>query len=123
MPLPALCIRLSFTYGVAAVLVGLGMAMSGNHAISVAHAHLVLIGWLGLLGTGLLLRAYPALAAGPGRWIVHLMAAGAPVQFIGIALDHSGVHAAEPLAVIGSFMVAAAIAWQALRVWTTDLGD
>lgn len=123
MPLPVLCIRLSFSYAVLAVLVGLFMAISGNHAISVAHAHLVLIGWLGLLGTGLLLRAYPALAAGPARWIVGGLAIGAPVQFIGIALDHSGVHAGEPFAVIGSLLVALSIAWQALRVWTVDLGD
>ncbi len=122
MPLPLLCIRLSLTYAFIAMVIGLYMAISGDHRFAVAHAHLAIIGWFGLFSTGMIFRNFTAVAEQGGRWVMAGLAAGTPLLALGVGLLYSGAAWAEPIAVIGSLMIFAATGWLALVLWRTKLG-
>ena len=122
MPLPILCIRLALLYAFVAMGLGLYMAMSKDHTLSIAHAHLAIIGWFGLFSTGMIFRNFPTLAAQGGRWVVAGLAIGTPTLALGVGLLHGGAAWAEPIAVLGSLMIFAAIGWLALAAWKTPLG-
>jgi hypothetical protein len=89
---------------------GLWMGASQDHATFPAHAHLNLLGWLGLamMGTFHALQggARPRLA-----WInFALSSAGALLMPAGIALIVKGRPGAEPLAILGGVLALAGAA-------------
>lgn len=122
MPLPILCIRLALLYAFLAMGLGLYMAMSQDHRLSIAHAHLAIIGWFGLFSTGMIFRNFPVLAAQGGVWVVAGLGVGTPVLALGVGLLYHGAAWAEPIAIIGSLMIFAAIGWLAAIAWKTPLG-
>ena len=117
------CIRLAMLYAVIAMTGGLYMAISGDHTALVAHAHMAIIGWFGLLTTGFLFVHIPQLGQDRLAWLIVLMLAiGLPVMTLGVALIAYNRNWAEPLAVIGALTVYGAVVILGLRVWTTKVG-
>ncbi|EBA05888.1 hypothetical protein [Sagittula stellata] len=100
---------LSFWFFVLAVISGaLGMAWgiqmsaSGDHSLSIAHAHLNLVGWVGFAIFGIYYHLVPA-AHGKIAWVhffVALLGLGAIVPGIVLAVTSQG----ETLAKVGSVL-------------------
>ena len=63
MHAPTLSFRSAVILAIAGMIMGIVMAASGNHLVYPAHAHLNLLGWVGLLLIGIFYRYYPALDA------------------------------------------------------------
>jgi peptidoglycan/LPS O-acetylase OafA/YrhL len=90
------------------MIMGIVMAASGNHSVYPAHAHLNLLGWVGLFLIGIFYRYYPALDASRialvqvGIWIV-----GTIVLTCGVLAIYLGHVEYEPLAIGGSLIVLA----------------
>ncbi|MGO1121028.1 hypothetical protein ACTL6U_20170 [Rhodovibrionaceae bacterium A322] len=120
--LARLAIRFAFVYALAAMTIGLFMVASKDHTLSVAHAHFVLIGWLGLLTVGLLFHQIPALAEGRlsqiATWCLVL---AVPVMAGGIGLLHYGNLWADPIAAVGSLAVFLSVLLLTIRVWGKGL--
>ena len=121
MNIAILCVRLGLGYAVLAMLIGLHMAMSKDYSLSIAHAHLAIIGWFGLLSTGFLFRNFPAVSERCGKIVAAGLAMGTPLIALGVGLLAYGQNWAEPLATVGSLLVTAAVAWLAYVVSTTKL--
>lgn len=121
MPLPLLFIRTALVYAATAMLLGLIMAISKDHTMKVAHAHLAIIGWFGLFSTGMIYRNFPQLAARGGRMVYYGLAGGTALLALGVGLLYYGAAWAEPLASIGSLAVFFSIVWLAYTAIVTDL--
>jgi cbb3-type cytochrome oxidase subunit 1 len=101
---------LSFFAAVVSVLIGMSwgivMAMSQDHSMMPAHAHLNLLGWVSLFLFGIFYRLHPSLDVSRTAlmqvwvWII-----GTVVLTIGVAMLHGGNKAGEPFAGIGSFVL------------------
>lgn len=91
------------------IVIGLFMAMSGNHGQIPTHAHVMLAGWASSVLFGLVYQHYPAVAA---RWParVHLVAhlVGLLAMSFGLARIYGGdIAGGEPFAAVGSLLFAA----------------
>jgi hypothetical protein len=85
---------------------GIGMGVAHDFTLAPAHAHLNLLGFVGLFLTGLYYHAFPAAAAGTlARIQAWLSAIGAVIFPIGIAAIRTGGPAYEPVIVVGSLVV------------------
>ena len=101
---------LSFFAAVVSVLIGMSwgivMAMSQDHSMMPAHAHLNLLGWVSLFLFGIFYRLHPSLDVSRTAlmqvwvWII-----GTVVLTVGVAMLHGGTKAGEPFAGIGSFVL------------------
>jgi hypothetical protein len=84
------------------------MAASGNHSVMPAHAHLNLLGWVSLFLIGIYYRLHPRLDTSrlalvqTGIWIC-----GTIVLTCGVAAIYLGRPDLEPIAIVGSLIVAA----------------
>lgn len=116
------CLRMSVLYASIAMAGGLYMAISGDHTAAVAHAHLAIIGWFGLLSTGFVFRNFPQVGQGNIPWIIAmLLAIGLPVMVIGITFVTYDKMSMEPLAILGSLAVFLAVLMLTFRLWTIKL--
>lgn len=116
MPLPIFCLRMALLYAALAMALGMHMAMSKDFSLAIAHAHLAIIGWFGLISTGFVYRNFPQLAA-RGGWLVAIgLAVGVPLLAVGIGMG-TGVAA-----MVGGALVLASIVWLAIAAWITPLG-
>jgi hypothetical protein len=89
---------------------GIGMAMSQDHSIMPAHAHLNLLGWVSLFLFGIYYERRPNLDVSRiARVQVGLWVVGTILLVIAVAAIHLGYTAAEPLAGVASLMVLGAM--------------
>jgi hypothetical protein len=85
---------------------GLVMAISGDHSVMPAHAHLNLLGWVSLFLFGIFYHLHPAVDGGRLAirqvwvWIVATIA-----QAVGVGLVHSGHNSGDPIAAIASIVL------------------
>lgn len=117
MPLPLLCIRFALLYAVIAMALGLHMAMTQDASMSVAHAHLAIIGWFGLLSTGVLMRTFPELGERGGKLIVWGLIIGVPVLSAGFMFASRGAALGTMLMAIGGLVLFLSVTWLATKVW------
>jgi cbb3-type cytochrome oxidase subunit 1 len=112
-------LKAAVIYLLLGIAVGISMASSHNFADRPLHAHLNLLGWASMAIMALCYRAFPGLAQSPLAnahfWLYNL---GAPLTLVGVlAIDHGRMDTGEPLAAIGSMVVAAGIFCFAVNVW------
>lgn len=120
MRLPSLMIAASTAILVAGVVAGIVMGVQQNFTLAPAHAHLNLVGGVLLFLVGLYYKVVPAAAeltlARVQGWL-HLT--GAILFPLGIALVLGVGHGFEPVAIVGSLVVLAAMALFAVVVLRT----
>lgn len=103
-------LQMAAVYFSLAVLLGLGMGMSGNHRLLAVHAHLNLLGWVSMALIGLIYRHFPA--AGQSRmarvqfWLHNL---GLPIMMAALSFMLLGYPQVEPVVGISSLVVAAGV--------------
>ncbi len=106
----SLSFRLAVLFVIAGMAMGIGMAMTQNHALMPAHAHLNLLGWVSLFLFGIYYERRPALDTSRLAMIqVVLWSIGTVVLTIAVAAIHLGYHAADPVAGLASLLVLAAM--------------
>ncbi|MCC2653141.1 MAG: hypothetical protein K0R61_3192 [Microvirga sp.] len=106
----SLSFRLAVLFVIAGMAMGIGMAMTQNHALMPAHAHLNLLGWVSLFLFGIYYERRPALDTSRLAMIqVGLWSLGTVVLTVAVAAIHLGYHAADPIAAIASLIVLAAM--------------
>jgi hypothetical protein len=121
-----LSFRLAVVFVLVGIAMGIGMAMSQNHAIMPAHAHLNLLGWVSLFLFGIYYERRPRLDVSRIALVqVTLWSAGTVVLTVAVAAIHLGYKAADPLAGIASLVVLAAMLLFAYFVFrpATSLAD
>ncbi|GIP37669.1 hypothetical protein J31TS4_09490 [Paenibacillus sp. J31TS4] len=113
-------IKLSALYFSIGVLLGIGMGISHDFALTSAHAHINLLGWLSLGVTGILYRLYPSLAASSlARVHVWLHNIGLPIMIAGIVAAVLGEAAlGATLASVGGILVVLGVLAFTWNVWT-----
>jgi hypothetical protein len=106
----SLSFRLAVLCVIAGMAMGIGMAMTQNHALMPAHAHLNLMGWVSLFLFGIYYERRPALDTSRLAMIqVVLWSIGTVVLTVAVAAIHLGYHAADPIAAIASLIVLVAM--------------
>ncbi len=110
MTASSLSFRLAVLFVIAGMAMGIGMAMTQNHAIMPAHAHLNLLGWVSLFLFGIYYERRPRLDASRlARVQVYLWSLGTVVLTIAVAAIHLGYPSADPVAGIASLIVLGAM--------------
>ncbi|WP_243374857.1 hypothetical protein [Microvirga solisilvae] len=110
MTASSLSFRIAVLCVIAGMAMGIGMAVTQNHSIMPAHAHLNLLGWVSLFLFGIYYERRPALNASRLAMIqVLLWSVGTVILTIAVAAIHLGYTAADPVAGISSFMVLGAM--------------
>jgi hypothetical protein len=110
MKASALSFRLAVLCVIAGMAMGIGMAVSHDHSIMPAHAHLNLLGWVSLFLFGIYYERRPNLDMSRiARVQVGLWVVGTVLLVIAVAAIHLGYTAAEPLAGVASLMVLGAM--------------
>ncbi len=118
--LDTLFLRISVVYIMAGLLMGIGMAASGDHGLMPAHAHINLVGWVAMTIYGLVYRVYPDAARSPlARWHFWLANAGALLLVVGV----TGILAVSPerfeiFATVGAILFALGMLLFAIIVYT-----
>ncbi|MGB7089821.1 MAG: hypothetical protein WBL57_07790 [Methylovirgula sp.] len=111
-------LRLAVVLGIVGMVFGLVMGIRNDFTLVAVHAHLNLLGWVGLFLAGLYYQAVPTAAASR---LAHVHAwtamAGAIIFPIGIAAILLGGQAYLPITVIGSLVVLAAMALFAVVIF------
>jgi len=106
----SLSFRLAVLFVIAGMAMGIGMAMTQNHALMPAHAHLNLLGWVSLFLFGIYYERRPNLDTSRLAMIqVVLWSLGTVVLTIAVSAIHLGYHAADPIAALASLIVLAAM--------------
>ncbi len=106
----SLSFRSAVVLAIAGMVYGIIMAASQNHAPMPAHAHLNLIGWVSLFLIGIYYRYDPRLDASlAARVQVLVWIAGTVILTVGVSLISLGYVEYEPLAIVGSLIVLAAM--------------
>ncbi len=116
-------LRIATLIGVAGMGLGLAMAASGDHSLSPVHAHLNLIGWVGLFLAGLFYAAHPAAEGRLARAHFGLAVVGVATLTPGIAGSHLGTDWGPAVAGIGSVLTIAAMGLFAAIVFRTTAGE
>lgn len=111
-------LRIAVFYALAGIGLGIVMAATSNYAPRSAHAHINLVGWVALAVMGLAYEVYPALTrsilAKAHFWLHNV---GLPPMAVGVYLVNTGNGSAEPIAIVGSILVALAFLSFAINVW------
>jgi hypothetical protein len=93
----------SFVFGVSGMLLGLSMAMSGNHGQMPTHAHIMVVGWLSFAGFGFFYHLFPAAAASmPARIHMWLAIVSLSVMVVSLYALLAGNPAIEPVTATAS---------------------
>lgn len=110
MTASSLCFRLGVLFVIAGMAMGIGMAMSQDHSIMPAHAHLNLLGFVSLFLFGIYYERRRALDMSRIAVVqVVLWSVGTVILTIAVAAIHLGYTAADPIAGISSLIVLAAM--------------
>lgn len=118
--LDTLFLRISVIYIMVGLLMGIGMAASGDHGLMPAHAHINLVGWVGMTLYGLVYRVYPEAARSAlAKWHFWFANAGALLLVVGV----TGILAISPerfeiFATIGAILFAIGMLLFAIIVYT-----
>ncbi|MFN3890477.1 MAG: hypothetical protein ACK4MV_08775 [Beijerinckiaceae bacterium] len=105
-----LAVRAAVIFALCGVSIGIGMAMSQNHVLHAAHAHINLVGWVSLFLFALFYKAHPAVDTSRcalvqvGSWIF-----GGTLLGLGVTLIYGVGPQYEPIAAVGSFIVFASL--------------
>ncbi|WP_188312022.1 hypothetical protein [Salinarimonas soli] len=103
MTASSLSFRLAVVFVLVGMAMGIGMAMSQDHSIMPAHAHLNLLGWVSLFLFGIYYERRPGLNASKLAVVqVALWWAGTVALTVAVAAIHLGYKAADPLAGMAS---------------------
>jgi hypothetical protein len=93
----------SFIFGIAGMLLGLSMAMSGNHGQMPTHAHIMVVGWLSFASFGFFYHLFPVAAASmPARIHMWLAIVSLVVLVVSLYALLSGNPQVEPVTAIAS---------------------
>jgi len=110
MTASSLSFKLAVLFVIAGMAMGIGMAVSQDHSIMPAHAHLNLLGWVSLFLFGIYYERRPALDRSRLALIqVVVWSAGTALMTVAVAAVHLGYTAFEPAAAISSLMVLVAM--------------
>jgi hypothetical protein len=110
MSASAVSFRLAVLFVIAGMAMGIGMAMSHDHSIMPAHAHLNLLGWVSLFLFGIYYERRPVLDTSRLAMVqVSVWAVGTVVLTAAVAALHLGYSAAEPFAGLASMALLAAM--------------
>ena len=110
MTASSLSFKLAVLFVITGMAMGIGMAISQDHAIMPAHAHLNLLGWVSLFLFGIYYERRPALDTSRLALIqVTIWSIGTVVLALAVAAIHLGYTAAEPVAGIASLIVLGAM--------------
>ncbi|MBP3127049.1 hypothetical protein [Thalassospira sp. ER-Se-21-Dark] len=101
--LPRICWTSSAIIGLAGMLWGLQMAITGDHTNLAAHGHLNLLGWISLALYGTYYHLAGITRLNLARLQVLLAISGSIIMAAGIAVAHN--TGAEEMAKIGSVLV------------------
>lgn len=105
-------------YAVIGMLWGIWMGIVGDHSLFPAHAHLGVFGWLSISIYGLFLARFPAIGQSRLAVIQGVIAHLGLVLFVpGIALAIRPSPLGEPLAIIGSLLIALSAILFVVLVW------
>ena len=105
-----LAIRAAVLFAISGIALGIGMAMSKNHMLHSAHAHINLVGWVSLFLFSMYYKAHPAVDGSRcalvqvGSWII-----GGALVGAGVTLIYAVGPQYEPFAAIGSLIVFASL--------------
>jgi hypothetical protein len=110
MTASSLSFRLAVLFVIAGISMGIGMAVSQDHSIMPAHAHLNLLGWVSLFLFGIYYERRPALDSSRLALIqVGLWSVGTVLLTIAVAAVHLGYTSADPVAGVATLIVLAAM--------------
>jgi peptidoglycan/LPS O-acetylase OafA/YrhL len=110
MSASSLGFRLAVLFVIVGMAMGIGMAVSHDHSIMPAHAHLNLLGWVSLFLFGIYYERRPALDRSSFALVqVGVWAVGTVVLTAAVAAIHLGYTAAEPFAGVASLALLAAM--------------
>jgi putative Mn2+ efflux pump MntP len=119
MTASSLSFRAAVLLGLIGMIWGIGMAIAQDHSSMPAHAHLNLLGWVSLFLFGIFYRLHPSLDVARIALIqVWIWIAATIVLSIGVAMVHTGRMAGDPIAAVGSLIIAADMAlfgWLVVR--------
>jgi hypothetical protein len=108
MKASSLSFRAAVVFVIAGMAMGIGMAMSEDHALMPAHAHLNLLGWVSLFLFGIYYKLHPGVDTSRLALAqVWIWIAATIVLTIGVAGIHLGRDAFAPAAVAGSLITLA----------------
>jgi hypothetical protein len=110
MTASSLSFRLAVLFVIAGMSMGIGMAVSQDHSIMPAHAHLNLLGWVSLFLFGVYYERRPALDTSRLALIqVWAWSIGTVILTIAVAALHLGYAEFDPLAGVGTIAVLGAM--------------
>jgi len=104
--LDGLFLRVAVLYALAGMGLGIFMAMSQDHSMMPAHAHINLVGWVSMALYALVYRAWPQAAEGSAAWM-HFWLAN--IGTLTLVIGVSGIMAGYPesfegVAAVGSIL-------------------
>lgn len=103
MKASSFCFVAGVLCAVIGMVMGLYMAISGDHLQKPAHAHVNLLGWVALFLYGLYYRLTPEIDRSRlAIWQARVALASVLVLTVGLWFLYAGAEAAEPLAAVGS---------------------
>ncbi len=122
MTASSLSFRLAVLFALAGMTVGIAMAASHDHSVMPAHAHLNLLGWVSLFLIGIFYRLHPERDASRLA-LLHVVtwAVATVILTVGVAAIDLGYAAGEPVAVVGSLAILAAMVMFAVVVFRPGL--
>lgn len=119
-----LFLRVGVVYVVAGMVMGIAMAMTDDHSLTPAHAHMNLLGWASMGLYALVYRAWPAAARSRlAPWHFWSANLGTLMLVAGVAGVYSGAAGFVPLAAAGSFVALASMLLFAGIVFTLPRAD
>jgi hypothetical protein len=110
----------SMVFGMAGILLGLSMAMRGDHGQMPTHAHIMVVGWLSFAVFGFFYHLFPVAAASmPARihmWLAIVSLAVLVISLYAVLAGNPGVEPVTATASIGYLMSYLAFIWAAWPV-------
>jgi cbb3-type cytochrome oxidase subunit 1 len=111
-------IKQAVLWFLAAIVIGIYMAISGDHSFISVHAHFQLLGWVSMTLFALIYRGWPRLAestlATAHFWLHSL---GVPIGVGAVALIVRGHELGGPVSAAGSVMILVGAIFFAIRVF------
>jgi hypothetical protein len=93
----------SLVFGMAGILLGLSMAMRGDHGQMPTHAHIMVVGWLSFAVFGFFYHLFPVAAASmPARIHMWLAIVSLTVLVVSLYAILAGNPGAEPITATAS---------------------
>ncbi|GGZ46022.1 hypothetical protein [Asticcacaulis endophyticus] len=97
-------LRSAIIFGIIGMIMGIVMGISHDHTLSPVHAHINLIGWVGLFLAGLFYGSHPAAAGKLATAHFYVAVIGLIIMAPGIGGSILGLPWGAPLAGIGSII-------------------